>query len=301
MLDYLPFGEEIAAGIGGRGPQYPSGGYPGQPDVQPLKFTGKERDAESGLDYFGARYFSGAQGRFSSPDPSNLSVDFQVPQSWNRYAYTLNNPLAYVDTNGLWPTWIHNQIIRQAFPGLTEQQLQTLVKASHDTDYANKVNGLDPQDPAASFVHGMTDGLTGQSAAEAEGAGDSFIAGNELRAQSAQASWIASGHAGISPNALTAFGNGLHTVTDRTSPAHRGNQPWYGTNGPLNIGRAIQHVAGESVIRNEPAFHSGIQAARQFFFDTFGAEAYASATRTKEIVTAKLCTVDSDTGKKVCQ
>ena len=33
-------------------------------------FTGKERDAESGLDFFGARYVSGAQGRFTSPDPS---------------------------------------------------------------------------------------------------------------------------------------------------------------------------------------------------------------------------------------
>jgi RHS repeat-associated protein len=33
-----------------------------------VKFTGKERDAETGLDYFGARYFSGAQGRFTSPD-----------------------------------------------------------------------------------------------------------------------------------------------------------------------------------------------------------------------------------------
>ncbi|MEO8660108.1 MAG: RHS repeat-associated core domain-containing protein, partial [Bryobacteraceae bacterium] len=34
-----------------------------------MEFTGKERDAETGLDYFGARYFSGAQGRFTTPDP----------------------------------------------------------------------------------------------------------------------------------------------------------------------------------------------------------------------------------------
>jgi len=40
------------------------------------KFTSKERDAESGLDFFGARYMSSAQGRFTSPDPSNMSVDF---------------------------------------------------------------------------------------------------------------------------------------------------------------------------------------------------------------------------------
>ena len=65
--------------------------------------TSRERDAETGLDYFGARYFSGAQGRFTSVDPSMESVVLRNPQSWNRYAYTLNNPLRYVDPNGeLW-------------------------------------------------------------------------------------------------------------------------------------------------------------------------------------------------------
>jgi RHS repeat-associated protein len=61
--DYLPFGEEIGTSIGGRA-SVP--GY-GIVDIR-QKFTAKERDAESGLDYFGARYFSGAQGRFTSPD-----------------------------------------------------------------------------------------------------------------------------------------------------------------------------------------------------------------------------------------
>jgi RHS repeat-associated protein len=66
-------------------------------------YTGKERDAESGLDYFGARYMSGTQGRFTSVDPSMLSVKMRNPQSWNRYSYTLNNPLRYVDPTGeLW-------------------------------------------------------------------------------------------------------------------------------------------------------------------------------------------------------
>jgi RHS repeat-associated protein len=65
-------------------------------------FTGKERDAETGLDYFGARYYSGAQGRFSSPDPLLNSGKPSNPQSWNRYTYTLNNPLRYVDPTGLY-------------------------------------------------------------------------------------------------------------------------------------------------------------------------------------------------------
>ena len=63
-------------------------------------FTGKERDSESGLDYFGARYFSGAQGRFTSPDPKMFPHDITDPQSWNKYGYTRNNPLRFTDPNG---------------------------------------------------------------------------------------------------------------------------------------------------------------------------------------------------------
>lgn len=71
------------------------------------RFTGKERDAESGLDYFGARYFSGAQGRFTSPDPLLNSGRPWDPQSWNRYAYVGNNPLRYTDPLGLYK-WATN-------------------------------------------------------------------------------------------------------------------------------------------------------------------------------------------------
>lgn len=60
--------------------------------------SGKERDAETGLDYFGARYMSAAQGRFTSPDPGPFI--FPDPQSWNRYAYVQNNPLKYIDPTG---------------------------------------------------------------------------------------------------------------------------------------------------------------------------------------------------------
>jgi RHS repeat-associated protein len=63
--------------------------------------TGKERDAETGLDYFGARYFSSAQGRFTSPDPKQFTArHLSYPKKWNRYAYVQSNPLAMVDTDG---------------------------------------------------------------------------------------------------------------------------------------------------------------------------------------------------------
>jgi RHS repeat-associated protein len=81
--------------------------------------TQKERDVETGLDYFNARYYSSVQGRFSGADPFNIALDVQLesqsdfrkaatklqvylslPQQWNRYSYSLNNPLVYVDPNG---------------------------------------------------------------------------------------------------------------------------------------------------------------------------------------------------------
>ena len=63
--------------------------------------TGKERDSESGLDNFGARYNASPMGRFMSPDPLMASAKVWDPQTWNRYAYVLNNPLKYTDPTGM--------------------------------------------------------------------------------------------------------------------------------------------------------------------------------------------------------
>ncbi len=70
--------------------------------VNPLHFTGKERDAESGNDYFGARYYASTMGRFLSPDPSVLDyADPTNPQSLNLYGYVYNNPLINIDPSAL--------------------------------------------------------------------------------------------------------------------------------------------------------------------------------------------------------
>ena len=67
-----------------------------------IVFTGKERDAESGNDYFGARYYASTMGRFLSPDPSGLYYANPTnPQSLNLYTYGLNNPLVNTDPFGL--------------------------------------------------------------------------------------------------------------------------------------------------------------------------------------------------------
>jgi RHS repeat-associated protein len=62
--------------------------------------SGKERDQETGLDYFGARYYSGAQGRWTSPDEPFEDQFVNNPQSWNLYSYVRNNPIARIDSQG---------------------------------------------------------------------------------------------------------------------------------------------------------------------------------------------------------
>ena len=79
------------------------------------EFTGKERDAETGLDYFGARYFSATQGRWTSPDWSASPepvpyANLSDPQTLNLYSYGRNNPLSNVDSDGHFWQEIANKI-----------------------------------------------------------------------------------------------------------------------------------------------------------------------------------------------
>lgn len=94
--DYLPFGEDVGVGVGGR---TPAQGY-GVDSPITQKFTGKERDKETGFDFFGARYYTSSSGRFTTPDPLIASANISDPQSWNRYAYVTNNPMKYIDIGG---------------------------------------------------------------------------------------------------------------------------------------------------------------------------------------------------------
>src|SRR6266568_3019584 len=71
-------------------------------DPSPMHFTGKERDNESNLDNFGARYISSSMGRFVSADPITVTPGRVVdPQQLNLYSYVRNNPLRLVDPTGM--------------------------------------------------------------------------------------------------------------------------------------------------------------------------------------------------------
>lgn len=84
--DYYPYGELVPCG---------------NTSTLTHKFTGKERDPETGLDDFDVRYFGSSFGRFLSPDPTFGRPG--RPQTLNRYAYVLNNPLRFIDPTGLLP------------------------------------------------------------------------------------------------------------------------------------------------------------------------------------------------------
>lgn len=78
-------------------------------------FTGKERDTESGNDYFGARYYASSMGRFMSPDWSAKEdpvpyAQLDDPQSLNLYSYVRNNPLAKADPDGHCPECVWEEV-----------------------------------------------------------------------------------------------------------------------------------------------------------------------------------------------
>jgi RHS repeat-associated protein len=94
--DYLPFGEDVFAGVGGRTTNQ---GYTGDSTRQ--HFTGYEMDAETGLNFAQVRYQSPVQGRFTSVDPLGASATVVNPQSFNRYSYVTNNPVNMTDPTGM--------------------------------------------------------------------------------------------------------------------------------------------------------------------------------------------------------
>jgi RHS repeat-associated protein len=113
------------------------------------RFTGKERDAESGNDYFGARYYAGTMGRFLSPDWSSDPVPvpyarLENPQTLNLYSYVQNDPLSFTDPDGhCWPQWLCNlgQRFSNEFTGYGFRTDDQVEQAVHDAQLFLRRNG----------------------------------------------------------------------------------------------------------------------------------------------------------------
>jgi RHS repeat-associated protein len=200
---------------------------------QNYKFTGKERDPESNLDNFSARYDSSSLGRFMSPDPTSDGIAIADPQSWNLYSYVRNRPLVSVDVGGNWATYIHADITTVALEGyVSAGDLKIMVNQQYEMDK--------DQAPEDSYKHAMRNGTSGQRAEDATDMTMDFInynlagAAKELNPDGT-----------LSNSSAVMLGDAIHTLQDTTSPMHETPSgdpiPWRG--GTLE---GIAHFMGEN-------------------------------------------------------
>ena len=186
----------------------------------PSRFTGKERDTESQLDYFGARYYASSMGRFMSPDALNpvrtsrkvLRQILEDPQEWNKYIYALNNPVRYGDSSGNFTSKDHTAMEMQALreSGYSERaSTRAAVADAHMDNLYNMASGVP-------FLHHfVTTGDNPQhgeqedhsNVAEAKEQSSTFMANKEIQA----ADLALTGHIG---EALDALGQASHTAQD---------------------------------------------------------------------------------------
>ncbi len=122
-----------------------------QGTVDPLaKFSGKERDTESQLDYFGARYYDRNIYRFISVDPKLIYQAAQVEsQKWNLYLYCSNNPINNIDPTGRWDSTVHKDwTFRIAImAGIPEKMARAIARADNFVD--NLLSGKSSLPPAS--------------------------------------------------------------------------------------------------------------------------------------------------------
>jgi RHS repeat-associated protein len=165
--DYLPFGEEAGAGIGGR---TTAQGYSSNDNIRQQWHT-LERDDETGLDYAQARYYASAQGRFTGADPLMASGRTGAPQTWNRYTYGYNNPLRFTDPNGMVAGDYYNQDAKLlGTDGIDDGKLYVVTDKDQakQIEQTNKSGGTTQVGDVSSAVELPSAGVRGEIGAAVE-------------------------------------------------------------------------------------------------------------------------------------
>ena len=140
-------------------------------------YTGKERDLESGLDYFGARYFSSNMGRFLSPDwsknPQGVPyANYADPQSLNLYAFVGNNPTTQSDADG------HATQCQHCDQTSFMYQYMLFINSIRSKGMAQQ-----SKDTSSSQGKSKNDGSNGQTASSTSGSVGQYLSGVESAAK----------------------------------------------------------------------------------------------------------------------
>lgn len=144
------------------------------PQITPVnhdRSNARERDSESSLDNFGARYYAPLAGRFQSADLPFVDQHPDNPQSWNLYAYARNNPLSFTDPSGHFVQLVNGQVISKTVDGMdgfyfvegsresVEDQGKPANNQPETFDTSQKVNLLTVEE-IANIVYNETASLT---------------------------------------------------------------------------------------------------------------------------------------------
>ena len=236
--------------------------------------TGKERDAESGLDYFGARYYGSSMGRWTSLDwaakPEAVPYSsLDNPQSLNLYGYVLNNPLSKADPDGhsgCPPDCGDPTAPTATAPGASSSFVDRIVDAGKRLFDSPVIQGFLIAVPGL----GAETGTAGELGATVEGpASSSTIGANAAQGkafQDAVAAETAQTNTNVIQNVTLETQSGVRTVMDVVSKDASGNtalqEAKSSATAPLTRNQAAAHPeigqTGATVVgKGKPGFPGG--------------------------------------------
>lgn len=204
--DFMPFGEELAPDANNR----TAGLKFGVSDNIRQKFTGYQKDDETGLDFAEARMYENRHGRFTAVDPLLASGKSADPQTFNRYVYVLNNPLVLTDSDGLQAATRRDDLQRGC---------QTNCLGTYNTE-TNTVSGS-----SGSLIDLVVDAVSDTFQDIVETARDFVLLNNEPLAeyQSQRYGFFQdNGGPRQSPRLFGSFGPATDPIVDRTLESYEG-------------------------------------------------------------------------------
>ncbi len=210
----------------------------GSPDTR-YKFTGKEKDSESGWDWFNpGRYYDDRIGRWLQVDPMATKLPQYTP-----YEYSLNNPINVIDSDGKWPFYVHNWMIEAAFRNnpMMSSAISTLKTFSGYADNAAF------QSRDLSFLHAMSPFGSKTDEPTIKNIND-FMNRTESSELGADAD----------------FAIKLHLIMDMTSPAHEGLQKWGMANPRGHAYEELEHFAKEALPIDQGRQRAAIKLIQEF-------------------------------------